>query len=103
MAYRTEIETFGVVGCGVVGAGWAARALGRGLDVIAWDLAPHAEKTMRASIDRAWPAVRKLGTYPGADPSRVRFVDSIQEVGASADFIQENAPENTALKQTLLA
>jgi len=103
VAYRTEIETFGVVGCGVVGAGWATRALGRGLDVVAWDLAPHAEVTMRAAIDRAWPAVRKLGTYPGANPDRLRFAGSIQELGAAADFIQENAPENTALKQTLLA
>jgi len=103
VAYRTEIETFGVVGCGVIGAGWAARALGRGLDVVAWDPAPKAEERTRQAIERAWPSVRKLGTYPGADPGRITFLDSITEVGTAADFIQESAPENTTLKQTLLA
>lgn len=101
--YRTEIATFGVIGCGVIGSGWAARALGRGFDVAAWDLDPHAADKTREAIERAWPAVRKLGTYPGADPGRITFYDSIAEVTAVADFIQESAPENTALKQTLLA
>lgn len=103
MPFRTTIQTFGVVGCGVIGSGWAARALGRGLDVVAWDPAPLAAERMRSIITRAWPAVRKLGTYPGADPGRVRFVDSIAELGAAADFIQESAPEDVALKQSLLA
>jgi carnitine 3-dehydrogenase len=103
MQLRTDIETFGVVGCGVVGSGWATRALSRSLDVVAWDPAPQAEDRMRAVIDGAWHAVRKLGTYPGADPGRVRFVDSIDELGATADFIQESAPEDPALKKSLLA
>ncbi len=101
--YRTDVATFGVIGCGVIGAGWAARALGRGLDVVAWDLDPHAADKTREAIERAWPAVRKLGIYPGADPDRLRFVGSIDEVGATADFVQESVPENLALKQTLLA
>ena len=101
--YRTDVATFGVIGCGVIGSGWAARALGRGLDVAAWDLDPHAADKTRHAIERAWPAVRKLGTYPGADPDRITFYDSIADVAAAADFIQESAPESTALKQTLLA
>ena len=103
MKFRTDVSTFGVIGCGVIGAGWAARALGRGLDVVAWDPAPHAAERLQAAVKRAWPSVRKLGTYPGADPNRLRFVSSIAEVAETADFIQENAPENLALKQTLLA
>lgn len=102
MPIRTKVETFGVVGCGVIGAGWAARALGRGLDVVAWDPATGAEARLRDSVARAWPSVRRLGTYPGADPDRIRFVDTIAELGAASDFIQESAPENQALKRTLL-
>ena len=100
---RDTISTFGVVGCGVIGSGWAARALGRGLDVVAWDPADGSEERMRTAVDRAWPSVRKLGTYPGADPERLRWAESIEEVGASADFVQESAPEDVDLKKSLLA
>jgi carnitine 3-dehydrogenase len=41
-----DIRRFGVVGTGVIGAGWAARALARGLDVIASDPAPGAEERL---------------------------------------------------------
>ena len=33
----SNIRTFGVVGSGIIGAGWAARALAAGLDVLAYD------------------------------------------------------------------
>lgn len=103
MPIRDTIVTFGVVGTGVIGAGWAARALGRGLDVVAWDPAPGAEARLRDAVDRAWPAVRRLGTYPGADPSRITMVDTVAELGGLVDFVQESAPENEPLKRTLLA
>ncbi len=93
---------FGVVGTGVIGAGWAVRALGRGWDVIAHDPAPGAEGRLMASIDRAWPSARKLGLYPGADPGRIRFVGAVDEVAGLADFIQEAAPENLDLKRKIL-
>ncbi|MEO2155749.1 MAG: 3-hydroxyacyl-CoA dehydrogenase, partial [Acidimicrobiales bacterium] len=32
-----HVRTIGVVGTGVIGAGWAVRALARGHDVVAWD------------------------------------------------------------------
>lgn len=98
---RTDVQTFGVVGCGVIGAGWATRALARGWDVIATDPAPDAEAKLRSAINRAWPSVQKLGTYPGADRARLRFVPSIEAVGAAADFIQESAPEREDLKRSL--
>ncbi|NND01523.1 MAG: L-carnitine dehydrogenase, partial [Acidimicrobiia bacterium] len=100
---RAAVSTFGVVGCGVIGSGWAARALGRGLDVVAWDPADGSEERMRATIERAWPSVRKLGLYPDADPGRLRWANSLDGVGASADFIQESAPEDVYLKKKLLA
>ncbi len=97
------VTTFGVVGTGVIGAGWAARALGRGWDVVAFDPAPGAEDRMRATVDRAWPSVRKLGLYPGASLERLRFAASVDEVAAAADFVQESAPENEELKRDVLA
>ncbi|MEZ4630785.1 MAG: L-carnitine dehydrogenase [Deinococcales bacterium] len=91
-------KTLGVVGTGVIGAGWAARALAQGLDVIASDPAPDAETKLRASIDNAWPALSKLGLMPNASRDRLHFTRDLAEVGAKASFIQESAPEREDLK-----
>ena len=98
-----DVRCFGVVGTGVIGAGWAARALARGLDVVAWDPAPDAEDKLRAQIDNAWPALIKLGLDPGADRARLAFANDLESLCARADFIQENAPENEELKRSLHA
>jgi carnitine 3-dehydrogenase len=98
-----DVRCFGVVGTGVIGAGWAARALARGLDVVAWDPASGAEDKLRAHIDNAWPALIKLGLDPGADRARLAFTDDLESLCARADFIQESAPENEELKRSLHA
>lgn len=98
-----EIGCFGVVGAGVIGAGWAARALARGLDVVAWDPASGAESRLRARIDSAWPALTKLGLAAGADGARLVFTDDLEALCEHADFIQESAPENEDLKRELLS
>jgi len=97
------IERVAIVGAGVIGAGWAARFLGAGLDVTAWDPAPDATDKARASIEIAWRAMSRRGLAPGASLSRLTFRDTLEDCVARADFVQENAPEREALKQDLLA
>jgi carnitine 3-dehydrogenase len=103
MAFVTEIKTFAAIGTGVIGAGWIARALAHGLDVIAWDPAPGAEEALRARIANAWPALEAQGLAPGASPTRLRLVETIEACVADADFIQESAPERLELKCELHA
>ncbi len=98
-----DISTLGVVGTGVIGIGWTARALAHGLDVVAWDPGEGAEARLRAGVQNAWPAVSKMGLFEGASQDRLRFVSTVREVCESADFIQENAPERIALKTDLHA
>jgi carnitine 3-dehydrogenase len=100
MAAR-PIEKVGIVGTGVIGAGWAARLLARGLDVVATDPAPDAEVRLRARVDNAWPALTKLGLSEDAHRGRLAFSDDLEQVCASVDFIQESAPENEELKRSL--
>ena len=95
-------RTIGLVGTGVIGSGWAVRVLARGYDVLAWDPADGAEGRLREAIDRAWPAATELGLFPGADPGRVRWADTPEEVVASAEWVQESAPEDEELKRSLL-
>ena len=95
-------RTIGLAGTGVIGSGWAVRALARAHDVIAWDPADGAERRLRAAIERAWPSATRLGLFPGAGPDRLRWVDSPEEVAADADWVQESAPENEPVKRSLL-
>ncbi|WP_346839242.1 L-carnitine dehydrogenase [Microbulbifer sp. SAOS-129_SWC] len=92
-----------VIGTGVIGAGWVARLLAQGYDVIAWDPGTDAERKLRESIDTAWPALEKVGLVEGASKERLRFAGSLAEACEGAYFIQENAPEREAMKVDLLA
>jgi carnitine 3-dehydrogenase len=97
------INTIGIVGTGVIGAGWVARCLAHGLDVVAWDPAANAEAQLRAKVENAWPALQRTGLTAGADAARLRFVADVEAAVRDADFIQESAPEVEDLKRTLLA
>src|SRR5258708_36071134 len=103
MSVITSIRTFAAVGVGVIGSGWVARALANSLDVFAWDPAPGAEEQLRANVTNAWPALERVGLKPGASQSRLRFVKTIEQCVAEADFIQESAPEQLDLKISLHA
>lgn len=92
-----------VIGTGVIGNGWIARALAAGWDVVAFDPAPEAQARTRAFVDNAWPSLTRLGLAEGASPERLRFVSDINEAVVGADLIQENIPERLELKQEILA
>src|SRR5256885_1461591 len=95
------MTTVAVVGTGVIGAGWAAHFLARGLDVVATDPAPGAEERLRADVDAHWPTVERLGLADGASRSRLLFVGDPGEAAAVADFVQENGPEREDVKHAL--
>jgi carnitine 3-dehydrogenase len=96
-----QVKTFAALGVGVIGSGWVSRALAHGLDVIAWDPAPGAEEQLRKNVANAWPALERVGLAPGASKERLRFVGTVEECVAEADFIQESAPEREDLKLSL--
>ncbi|WP_275552338.1 3-hydroxyacyl-CoA dehydrogenase NAD-binding domain-containing protein [Microvirga brassicacearum] len=50
-----SIRTIAIIGCGTVGASWAALFLAGGYDVIATDPGPDAERKLKAFIERAAP------------------------------------------------
>ena len=99
----SEIKTVAIVGTGVIGAGWAARCLARGLDVVASDPAPGAEERLRAAVENAWPAVRRLVRGAPETPDALRFEGDLSAAVGQADFVQESAPEREDLKRQLHA
>ncbi|WP_174362861.1 L-carnitine dehydrogenase [uncultured Caballeronia sp.] len=96
-----QVKTFAALGVGVIGSGWVSRALAHGLDVVAWDPAPGAEEQLRKNVANAWPALERVGLAEGASKARLRFVETVEECVADADFIQESAPEREDLKLSL--
>lgn len=98
-----DVQSVGIVGAGVIGAGWAAHFLRMGYDVTAWDPAPGAAGRLTAFVDAAWPVLERLGVRPGASPRRLWFAADLAGAVAEADFVQESAPEVLAAKVALLA
>jgi carnitine 3-dehydrogenase len=102
-ASPTRIRRLAVVGTGVIGSGWAARALANGLDVTAWDPAPGAAMRLRAAVANAWPALERVGLRKGASRRRLTFTSDLEAAVDGADFVQESGPEDERLKRSLLA
>jgi carnitine 3-dehydrogenase len=93
----TKIKTVGIAGTGLIGAGWAARLLFRGFDVIAYDVSPSAEAKLKAQIKTAWPSlVNLLG--PPKKKGKLKFTTDLKELATKSQFIHEAAPEREELK-----
>ena len=100
MTGAAGVRRVAVVGTGVIGAGWAALLLARGLDVVATDPAPGAEDRLRAAVAAHWRAARPVD---GASPDRLAFVADPADAVADADFVQESGPERRDVKSALVA
>jgi carnitine 3-dehydrogenase len=95
------IRRIGIIGTGVIGASWTALYLAKGLKVVATDVAPNAESALRKFVEKAWPALERLGLSPGASQSNLWFTPALAQAVANADLIQENGPERIDFKQKL--
>src|ERR1700690_51494 len=102
MAMR-QVRTLGLLGTGVIGGGWAARALHFGLDVIAADVKPEMEEWIRGAVGKAEPAPARLTFAPLPPTGKLSFTTDLKVMAQRADFIQENIPEQLPLKQRMLA
>jgi carnitine 3-dehydrogenase / betainyl-CoA thioesterase len=94
----TGISTVGIAGTGLIGAGWAARLLIRGFNVIAYDVSRSAEAKLKSAIDVAWPSMRKLLARPRRKRGKLTFTTNLAKMAEQADFIHEAAPEREELK-----
>jgi 3-hydroxyacyl-CoA dehydrogenase len=95
------IRRIAVIGTGVIGASWTALFLSKGLEVVATDIAPDAEASLRRFVDAAWPALKRLGLAPNASQSRLTFKADFVTAVKGADLVQENGPERIEFKRKL--
>ena len=84
MSTNKPIQKIAIIGTGVIGASWAAQFLAKGLDVVATDVAPDAETSLRRFVKAAWPALERLGLAPGASQSRLSLLRRSADRGGRA-------------------
>jgi carnitine 3-dehydrogenase len=97
-----QVKTLGLLGTGVIGGGWAARALHFGIDVIAADVKPEMEGWIRGAVQNAEAALARLTFAPLPPKGQLSFTTDLLAMAREADFIQENIPEQLDLKQRVL-
>ena len=99
----SAIRTVGLVGGGVIGAGWAARFLVNGFDVSVYDPDPELGRKLEAVLANARRAQAKLFSGLSLPEGRLTLAPSLPAAVGAADFIVESLPENEALKIRVLA
>ena len=101
MSSNKVIRRIAIIGTGVIGASWTSLFLAKGLQVVATDIAPNAEASLKKFVESAWPALKRLGLSPGASQSNLKFTAALPQAIAGADLVQENGPERIDFKQKL--
>jgi ketoreductase RED1 len=95
-------RTVTVIGAGTIGLGWTTLFLARGLNVRVNSRNPDAARVVREAVELHAP-----GVPGGADPadllSRLELEPDLERAVAGADLVQENTPEDLALKRELFA
>ena len=89
------------IGGGPIGAGWAAYFLAQGYVVTSYLHDPAEEESLRSLVDDAWSSLSALGLADGASLDNLRCTSDLIDATKDAQFIQESAPEQLELKQSL--
>lgn len=100
---NSSVNRVAIVGCGLIGRGWASWLLTRGVEVTCTDPAPGIGDLV---VHDVAAQVTELG-YAGAARdrllARLHFEPVLTHAVASARWIQECVPEDAELKRTVLA
>ena len=91
------------IGGGPIGGGWTAHFLARGFDVVSYLHHASEEARFRGIVETAWPSLQALGLAEHASLDRLRITCDLAEAVHEAEFVQESAPEDLAVKQALHA
>ena len=98
-----KIKTIGLLGTGVIGAGWAARALHTGINVVASDIDPKMEDWINEAVENALPSLQSLTEGITLPPKgKLSFTTDPISMSQQVEFIQENIPEVLDIKRKSL-
>ena len=92
-------KTAAIIGCGVIGAGWAARFVLMGWQVRLFDPDPAARRKLGAVLENARRSLPGLYERALGDEGELVFCETISQAVTGADWIQESIPERLELKR----
>ena len=98
-----SIKKVAIIGTGVIGTGWIIRCLAHNKIVYAFDKDPKLKNSLIKEIKRTWPFVKKLFKKNKLNLKNFYYFTSLEKTLKDADFIQECATENYALKTKLMS
>lgn len=93
----------GLVGCGLIGSGWAAYLLAQGVRVRAWDPGAGVEMRLRTAIDRHAADLELSASEVDAWHAALSVHGTLQSALEGADFVQESGPEDADAKRRTFA
>jgi 3-hydroxyacyl-CoA dehydrogenase len=98
-----EISRVACIGAGLVGQGWAAIFLSRGLEVIIQDI---TQEILNESMKHIWLNLKFLETHglvqKGSVESgreKIQTTTNIADACGHADYVQESVPDNYEIKK----
>ena len=99
----SSIKKVAVIGTGVIGTGWIIRCLAHNKIVYAFDKDLKLKNSSIKEIKRTWPFVKKLFKKNKLNLKNFYYFTSLEKTLKDAEFIQECATENYALKTKLMS
>ena len=99
----SSIKKVAIIGTGVIGAGWIIRCLAHNKIVYAFDKDLKLKNSLIKEIKRTWPFVKKLFKKNKLNLKNFYYFTSLEKTLKDAEFIQECATENYALKTKLMS
>ena len=98
-----SIKKVAIIGTGVIGTGWIIRCLAHNKIVYAFDKDPKLKNSLIKEIKRTWPFVKKLFKKNKLNLKNFYYFTSLEKTLKDAEFFQECATENYALKTKLMS
>lgn len=96
-----------IVGTGFVGRAWAISYARAGYEIALWDQDPDAAGKAIEYIAGILPDLRDNGLTDGQEPAvllgRIRPIAGLAQALEGVDHVQENTPENLAVKRAVFA
>lgn len=96
-----HIRQAACIGGGVIGAGWVARLLYNGIDVVVCDPDPLARNKIEAVCANADRALNKLTSAPAPERGALSITGSMKNAVRDADLVVEAVPERLDLKRSV--
>ena len=99
---KSSIKNIALIGCGVIGTGWAIRLLANDKKINIFEPNKSQINFLFSELKRTKKIISKFYNINKVNLNNISIKNSIKEAVENADLIQENTPENLAIKKKII-